>query len=163
MAKRVVTKVGDVFCDKIDDTHKRYLQYIISDLTCLNSDVIRVFKEKYSLITEPDLADVVKGEVDFYAHCVTSAGVKRGLWEKKGNIKEVGEIKNIIFKSKGDYTRVDIQNDWRVWEINQEEITHVGNLEGENKESYLGLIFHPEDIIHKLKTGIYPGVFAKFE
>ena len=109
MAKRIITKVGDVFCVKMDDKHKRYFQYIISDLTCLNSDVIRAFREVYSIDEETELSEIVKGEVDFYSHCMTSAGIKRGLWEKVGNIKEVGEISHIIFKCKMDYTREDIR------------------------------------------------------
>lgn len=163
MAKRVVTKVGDVFCVRVDDHYKRYLQYIVSDVTCLNSDVVRIFKKKYPIETNPDLSEIIKDEVDFYSHCVTSVGVKRGLWEKVGNIREVGDIKHIIFKCKSDYTNANIQNDWRVWKVN-EDIIHIGKLKEEYYSfSYLGLIFHPEDIIHKLKTGVYPGVFAKFE
>ena len=39
MLKRIKnTVIGDVFCAKIDENHKRYLQYIVSDLTQLNSD-----------------------------------------------------------------------------------------------------------------------------
>jgi len=162
MAKRVITKIGDVFCANIDGKHKRYLQYIVSDLSQLNSDVVRIFKKKYPLETNIDLSEIIKDEVDFYSHCVTSAGVKKGLWEKVGNIREVGKIEYIIFKCKFDFTSVEIQNDWEIWKINEESI-RVGKLNNKYKQAYLGLIFHPEDIIHKLKTGVYPGVFAKFE
>ena len=162
MAKRIMTKVGDVFCVKIDDEHKRYFQYIISDLTCLNSDVIRVFKKVYSIDEEPELSEIVKGEVDFYSHCMTSAGIKRELWEKTGNIKEVGEIEHIFFKDKMDYTREDIEDDWRIWRINQ-DIIHVGRLSEENKKGFLGLVFTPESILHKIRTGICRGVYSKYE
>lgn len=163
MAKRVVTKVGDVFCVKVDDNHKKYMQFIVSDMTGLNSDVVRAFKEKYPLDATPDLADIVKGEVDFYAHCVTSAGIKRGLWEKIGNCIDIGSIEHIIFKCKDDYTREDIQDDWRIWRINK-EIIHIGTLEEENKKNcYLGAVFPPEDIINKLKTGVYRGRISIFE
>jgi len=48
MKKRILnTRVGDVFCVYIDETSKKYLQYIANDLTQLNSDVIRAFKTKY--------------------------------------------------------------------------------------------------------------------
>ena len=87
MAKRVVTKVGDVFCANIDGKYKRYLQYIVSDLTQLNSDVVRVFKEKYPIDAEPKLDEVVKGEVDFYAHCVVSGGVKKRLVGKSRKMR----------------------------------------------------------------------------
>lgn len=160
MTKRVVTNIGDVFCAKIDN-YKIYLQYIANDLSQLNSDVVRVFKKKYPLEINPDLPEIINGEVDFYAHCVTSAGIKRGLWEKVENIKEVGVIYDIMFKCKEDYTRPDIHNDWSVWKINQETL-HVGELLDEYKRSYLGLIFRPEDIIHKSKTGSYLGVFSEY-
>ena len=162
MAKRVVTKVGDVFCANIDGKYKRYLQYIVSDLTQLNSDVVRVFKEKYPIDAEPKLDEVVKGEVEFYAHCVVSGGVKRGLWEKVGKCADVGDVENIIFKRKGDYTRPDIQNDWSVWRINK-DFLYVGILEGEFKHSYIGLVFTPEDVFYKMKNGAYYGFAAKYE
>ncbi|MBO4785804.1 MAG: hypothetical protein J5510_01915 [Prevotella sp.] len=162
MAKRVVTKVGDVFCVKVDDNHKKYFQYIINDLTQLNSDVIRVFKENYPIDALPELEEIVHAEIDFYSHCVISVGVKRGLWEKIGNIKEAGDTENIIFKDKLDYTRIDIQNDWRIWHINR-DIICVENLNFKDKQTHLGLVFQPEQIVHKTRTGSYYGVFANYE
>ena len=163
MAKRVITKIGDIFCVKVNNHHKRYLQYIICDQTCLNSDVIRVFMEKYPIDACPTLSDIVNGEVDFYSHCDIRTGIKKGLWEKVGHISNIGKIDHVIFKYKSDYTNVNIDNDWRIWKINN-NISHIGTLRGDSyMYAYLGLIFHPEDIIHKLKTGAYPGVFAKFE
>ena len=163
MLKRVKnTKIGDVFCAKIDDNHKKYLQYIVSDLTQLNSDVIRAFKKVYPINVNPDLSEIVNGDVDFYAHCVTKAGIKRGLWDTVGNIQDIGSIEHIIFKDKEDFKRLDIQNDWRVWRIN-EEYEHVGELKGQNKKAYLGLVFQPNDIVHKLTTGSHVGIFAKWE
>jgi len=163
MLKRIKnTVIGDVFCAQIDENQKRYIQYIVSDLTQLNSDVIRAFKKVYPISDNPDLLEIVNGEVDFYAHCVTKAGIKRELWKKIGNIQNVGNLKYIIFKSKGDYTKPSIQNDWWIWRINGEHVD-VGELKGECKQAHLGLVFSPEDIMHKLKTGSYPGVFAHFE
>ena len=161
MTKRVITNIGDVFCAKINN-YKIYLQYIANDLSQLNSDVIRVFKKKYPLEINPDLPEIINGDVDFYAHCVTSAGIRRGLWEKVDNIKNVGIIDDIMFKCKGDYTRSDIQNDWSIWRINQETL-NVGELSDKYKNSYLGLIFRPEDILHKSKIGSYMGVFSEYE
>ena len=45
--ERANTKIGDVFSVKIDDNRKKYFQFVISDLTQLNSDVIRAFKKVY--------------------------------------------------------------------------------------------------------------------
>ncbi len=155
------TVIGDVFCAKIDENHKKYLQYIISDLTQLNSDVIRAFKEIYPIEANPDLSEIVNGEVDFYAHCVTKNGIKKGLWEKVGNIRDIGHTEHIIFKDKEDYTKPDIQNDWWIWKINSKHLD-VGELKDEYKKAHLGLVFQPERIMDKLKTGYYTA-YSEFE
>ncbi len=111
MKKRIITKIGVVFCIAIDGKYKKYLQYIVNDLTQLNSDVVRVFKELYPIEVEPELSEVIKGDVDFYAHCVVSAGIKRDLWEKVGNVKDVGETKHILFKIKKDFSSSEKQDD----------------------------------------------------
>lgn len=54
MLKRVkATKIGDVFEVIISDTEKKYMQYVVSDLTQLNSDVVRVFSKIYLIHEEP--------------------------------------------------------------------------------------------------------------
>ena len=87
--KRVGTKIGDIFSVTIDEKKKKYFQLIAFDLTQLNSDVIRTFKKQYPLDATPDLNEVTKGEVEFYAHCATKWGVKLGYWEKNGIIYEL--------------------------------------------------------------------------
>ena len=59
--KRIVTRVGDVFSVKISENEKKYIQYIGSDLTHLNSSEIRVFSETYQLDEKPDMEAVVMG------------------------------------------------------------------------------------------------------
>ncbi|MBA4774770.1 hypothetical protein ACQZ46_06785 [Agrobacterium salinitolerans] len=75
---RVVTKIGDVFEVKIDGVGKKYFQLIAFDLTQLNSDVIRAFKEVYPDDVVPKVTEILSGDIDFYAHCVTKLGVKMG-------------------------------------------------------------------------------------
>ena len=84
------TKIGDVFSVKIDDSSKKYFQYIISDLTQLNSDVIRAFKKKYPVGSNQELMEILNDEIEFYAHCVTKHGIKMGYWEKIANVSNVG-------------------------------------------------------------------------
>lgn len=93
---RVYTKIGNVFSVKIDETSKKYFQLIAYDLTQLNSDVIRAFNRVYPADLSPALLEIVKGEVGFYAHCVTRAGVKLGLWEKVGSNKNIGKTNHIF-------------------------------------------------------------------
>ncbi len=100
---RANTKLGDVFLVKINDAEKKYMQYIISDMTQLNSDVIRAFKKVYPIDTPSDLEEIGKDDVEFYAHCVTEWGIQFGFWEKVGNIKEVGKTDHILFRDSGDY------------------------------------------------------------
>jgi hypothetical protein len=157
MLKRVQnTTIGDIFCAKINESQKKYFQYIISDLAQLNSDVIRAFKAVYPLDTNPNLSEIISGEIEFYAHCVTKAGIKIGLWEKIGNIQTVGDIEHILFKCKGDYKDLN-KNDWWIWKINQ-NIVKVGKLNDKQKQAEYGLVFTPNDILDRLKTGKYIGL-----
>ena len=87
MAKRIVTKMGDIFCVEIDNGYKRFFQYIINDIEALNSSVIRVFKTHYPMDYRPIIEEIVMDEVEFYAHTVLRAGIVYGAWYKVGNSK----------------------------------------------------------------------------
>lgn len=162
---RVVTKIGDIFCVKLDDNTKQYFQYIANDLTQLNSDVIRAFKKKYPIDEKPNLAEIVKDEVAFYAHCVTNLGVKLGVWEKVGKVPFDGEV-TVLFRDTNDHGHklgeepVKISNNWYIWKIN-EEFRRVGKLEGDNQKAEIGMVINPLSIAHRLRTGeydfVYPG------
>ncbi|MCS3557659.1 MULTISPECIES: hypothetical protein [unclassified Sphingobacterium] len=165
---RINTKLGDVFFVKINDNSKKYFQYVTSDLTQLNSDVIRVFKNIYPMDVNPDLLEIVSGEVEFYAHCVTKLGVKMNLWEKIGNISEVGNITNIMFRGTTDYgvwigeEPIRISKKWYVWTVNK-PFKDVGKLEGENREADIGVVVNPYDIVERIKTGKYNFFYPGFE
>jgi len=158
---RVSTKIGDVFSVKIDNK-KKYFQYIANDGTQLNSDVIRAFKKSYTDHESPNLSEIIKGEVDFYAHCVTKLGVKMGLWEKVGNEQEIGSLSNILFKDTNDYVRkageepIKKSDKWYVWKINDKDFKRIGKLEGEYKKAYVGFVINPNGIIELLKGNKYP-------
>jgi hypothetical protein len=157
MLKRVRnTQIGDIFAVPVNEREKRYIQYIISDLSQLNSDVIRAFKSVYPIDTSPAPEEIVSDEVDFYAHCVTKAGIKSGLWEKTGNTSDVGRTDHILFRDNNDYKNPDT---WYVWHING-DFKRVGKLTEETKKAELGLVFQPESILHRLKTRSHRGIFA---
>lgn len=166
---RANTKIGDVFFVKIDGNSKKYLQYIISDLTQLNSDVIRVFKTVYSIKTNPDLSEIVKGEVEFYAHCVTKLGIKMGYWESVGNIADIGKTDHILFKGTQDYGHklgekpVRVSHNWYVWKIGDADFKRVGKLIGENQKAEIGLVINPASIVHRMQTGKYDFVYPEYE
>lgn len=162
---RVVIKIGDIFSVKLDEEHKRYFQYIANDLTQLNSDVIRAFKKEYPLDASPDLSEIVKDDVVFYAHCVTNLGVKMGIWKKVGKAPIPDEL-NVLFRGSRDSGQklgeepIKISEKWYVWKIN-EEFKYVGKLEGDDQKAEIGLIVNPYDIVYRMKIGeydfFYPG------
>jgi len=166
---RAYIKIGDVFSVKIDDNSKKYFQYVVSDLTQLNSDVIRAFKKVYPINSNPDLSEVVNNEVDFYAHCVTKLGLKMNLWEKVGNTTEIGNTTQILFKDTNDYGSkvgeepIRISRNWYVWRVNDKDFTRVGKLEGENRKAYTGIVMNPLGIIELLKGNKYPINYPDFE
>lgn len=165
---RANTKIGDVFSVKIDESSKKYFQYVVSDLTQLNSDVIRAFREVYPINADPELSEIVRQEVEFYAHCVTKLGLKMKFWEKVGNISEVGEIAHILFRGTSDYgvwigdEPIRISTKWYVWKVN-EPFRDVGKLEGENRKAEIGVVVNPYDIVERIKTGKYSFFHPDFE
>jgi hypothetical protein len=54
---------------------------------------MRAFKRKYSIDENAELAEIVKDEIDFYAHVFAKLGVKMNLWKKMGNSPNVGRIR----------------------------------------------------------------------
>lgn len=163
------TKIGDVFSVKIDDNNKKYFQYIVYDLAQLNSDVVRAFKKEYPINANPDLLEVVNGEVEFYVHCVTKLGLKMNLWEKVGNTTEIGNTSNILFRDTNDYGSgpgeepIKVSYKWFIWHINDKDFTRVGKLEGENRKAYIGIVINPLGIIELLKGNKYPINYPDFE
>lgn len=162
MQKRVIIKLGDIFIVRFEDAQK-YFQYVADDLTQLNSRVIRAFKEKYPIGSMPNLSDVAKGDIDFYAHTSIKLGMKMGLWEKMGKAPISGKV-DVIFRDSKDYgeNKVTISERWYVWKIN-EAFQYVGRLKGENKKAEIGIVKSPKGIVHRMKTGEYYGYYPGFE
>ena len=164
---RVYTKIGDVFSVKIDENNKKFFQLIAFDLTQLNSDVIRAFKNIYSINENPNLSEIVNKDVEFYAHCVAKWGVKMNLWEKVGNTTEIGDITHILFRGTSDSgskpgEQVKVSYKWYVWNING-KFRDVGKLVGENRKAEIGTVVNPYDIVERIKTGKYSFFYPDFE
>lgn len=159
---RVTTKIGDVFSVDLDQNTKKYFQYVANDFTQLNSDVIRAFRKPYPVNASSDLADVVRDEVEFYAHSMVNLGVKMGFWEKVGRASDVGKV-GVLFRRSDDYgnPEVKISHKWYVWRIN-EEFVHVGKLEGENQKAEIGIVINPQWIVHRMRTGTYDFVYPGY-
>ena len=132
----------------------------------LNSDVIRAFKRTYRIDENPNPSEVIDDEVDFYAHCSASIGVKLGYWEKVGKVKEVGPLDNILFRNTNDAGGkighlVEVSEKWYVWKING-EFRRVGKLEGENQKAEIGVVVTPGDVLQRMRTGKYNFVYPGF-
>ena len=166
---RTNTKIGDVFSVKIDENSKKYFQLVAFDSVQLNSDVIRAFKKVYSLDENPELQVLINDEVSFYAHCVTKFGLKMGLWDVVGNVSEVGDFSQVIFRDTNDYgTRpgvdpIKVSHNWHIWKVNDDDFTLVGKLEGENRNSFIGLVMNPVGIVEMLKGNKYLTNYPDFE
>ena len=151
--KRIVTRKGDIFCVEIDNKFKAYFQYITTDMTQLNSTVIRVFKKHYPMDYIPNMDEIVQDEVYFYAHTVLRPGLHAGAWYKVGTSKNVGEIHNIMFSlfSEGNFSHLTKSYKWYIWKINKKKV-FIGEMQDEFKNYYRGWVYPYTSIIHKIKT-----------
>src|SRR6267378_4965841 len=96
--KRIKLAIGDIFNVPLGDNSKKYFQFIAIDDNQLRSDVIRVFSHEYLKSDEPELDGLVRGPVEFYAHCVIKVGVKYEFWSKVGNVADIGTL-DVVFRS----------------------------------------------------------------
>ena len=154
------TKIGDVFSVPLGASGKKYFQYVANDLTEMNSDVIRAFRKIFPTDVDPDLANVVKDEVGFYAHVVIKWGIAMNLWEKVGN-RPYSDRLDVLFRASKDYGKqIKVSNNWRVWRVN-EKFQSVGKLEGDFRKAEIGIVVSPPDVVQRMRTGeydfVYPG------
>ncbi len=156
--KRIITRIGDIFCIEIDNEYKCYFQYIAKDMSQLNSSVIRVFKRHYSMDYEYDEQEVLNDEVNFYAHTILRIGIDNGTWYKVGKSKEIGDTSKIMFRLSSDFgggPQPIKSYHWYVWKLNEEYI-HIGELtEGYKDITDLGLVIQYCDVFNKIKNGFY--------
>ena len=152
--KRIITRRGDIFCVEIGNQFKSYFQYITTDMTQLNSTVIRVFKKHYPMNYIPNVDEIIQDEVYFYAHTVLRSGLHAGAWYKVGTSKNVGDINNIMFSlfTEGNFSHLKKSNKWYIWKINQ-ETRFIGKMTQEYRGYNRGWVYPYSDIINKIATG----------
>ncbi len=164
MAKRIITKIGDIFSVTMDNGNMRFFQYIAKDMSCLSSPVIRVFKREYPAEYKLDTDEVVADEIDFYAHTILRWGLEEGYWIKVGKNQDIGEVDNILFRMYHS-NAIDHKNRlWYAYYINKERFD-IGQLSDFYRDkSDIGLIIPAEAIVNRIKTGVYSGtIFAAWE
>lgn len=161
MAKRIVTKIGNIFSLEIDGEYKCYFQYIANDRTQLNSSVIRVFKKHYELHENPSMDEIVKDEISFYAHTILKGGIQDGIWNKVGTHSDVGDNVNVYFRTFGAW--------WTCWKINNpfqsfKECGDFNNPPVECLNMDEGSVYPYSYIICKVKTGYFlpePSIYGR--
>ena len=158
MTKRIVTKIGYVFCVEVDNQYKCFFQYVANDLTQLNSSVIRVFKKRYPMDYVPDIEKIVQDEVSFYAHTVLKFGIENMAWYKVGKSNNIGDVVNIWFRlfNELDYSRIEKSERWYIRKINEKTIK-IGCLAEKYKHIDMGFVYPYLDIVAKIRTGKYLG------
>lgn len=163
MAKRVYTKKGDVYEIRIDETSKKYMQFIGSDWNQLNSDTFRVYKKIYPIDATPSLEEILSDTPDFFVHSFASGGIKDGIWSLAYRCKDVGDTRGIKFRTAHDFrsegVKLDFYKEWRLW-IFSEELDNQTLLKGkmpkEWKSAYLGTIYQPIRVLHRIIYGKFP-------
>jgi hypothetical protein len=164
---RIVTRIGDIFTVELGNGSRKFFQYVAKDATQLGSDVIRAFKEEYPDGTAPNLDDVVRGEVQFFAHCVVRWGVELGLWTKVGRSADIGTL-DVWFRGTRDlFTKageepIRVSDRWYVWKIN-EPFRDVGRLEGDLRGAEIGSVKNPHSVVKRIETGDYGDPYPGFE
>lgn len=173
--KRIVTKIGNIFCIKVDEETKKYFQYIAIDRTYMGSSVIRAFARRYAVTETPKLKDVVCGEIEFYAHTVLRWGIELEAWEKVGNVPFTDEQIDVLFLEwmHDDMMRnglVSPLTRWRYWRVNDPEFSYEKNAAFAfvdydikvcdlkyTKDKFIcdGGIHPGNEIVHRMKTGKY--------
>lgn len=166
MAKRIVTKIGDIFCVELGDGYKSYFQYIARDMAQLYSSVIRVFEGRYPLDYKPDFEKIVWTKVQFYAHTAPILGVEEGYWHKVGKSAEIGAeaLKEVVFGGPsiimaglgpGDIMEGDPIENWEVGKLNQPRFD-IGPLPDSllDRIEYDGVLSYKK-IFERMKYGYY--------
>lgn len=172
MAKRIITKIGDVFCVEFDNGTKGYFQYIANDLTMMNSTVIRVFKTHYSNNQPVLIEDIIKDDVDFYAHTILRSGIANNAWYKIGTSLDLG-IKDFATTYFG-YTiptetignkviNINPLTNWVIWKY-QSEFINIGELPTIYHEKIeFGSIMPYQCIITRMLRGYYTATICEYE
>lgn len=145
MAKRIVTRIGNIFCVEIDNEYKCYFQYVANDKNMLNSSTIRVFKKHYAMDATPKMEEIVSDEMSFCAHTILRVGIENGSWYKVGTCKDIGEMSDLKFQ----FGYIWTVNGERI-DLSDEELSNLGN------EYHLGPVFSYKNILYRIKHGVYP-------
>jgi hypothetical protein len=156
-------KIGDIFEVKLSKSKKCFFQFIGFDQPQLNSEVIRVFKKRYTVSAVVELDNIVEDEVQLYAHTYSvSRGQKEGLWKRIGNTTKIGDPNSIIFN---DWLgiKTDPPNFWHIWHMNG-SLKQIKNADKRLQGSHPGSTFlNNEHVVEWIKKDTYPGFYPDYK
>jgi hypothetical protein len=154
--------IGDVFEVRLDSSTRRFFHYIANDKSQLHSHVVRVLKKSYELEEVVDLADVVRGEIDFHAHVLLGIGLKQKFWRKVGHVKCDGNA-DVLFRDTDDVgdPSIKVSINWYVWKIGG-PFRDVGSLRPEYVDAEIGVVVPPDSLIHRIRYGTYDFVYPNY-
>ena len=154
--------VGDLFQVGVDDKTNRLFQYICDDSTQLGSQVVRVFETSHEIGSDPNISEVLQGDVLFHSHVFLKLGVKLGFWAKIGTA-DVDRKREVLFRDSSDYGNPDIavSKNWFVWKINGDQ-RYVGALSPEFESAEIGVVVPPDSLVHRIRHGSYDFAYPGF-
>jgi hypothetical protein len=156
-------RVGDLYAIDLSEGLVKVFHHVQNDSSQLNSNVIRVFAERFLLAAIPPAEHFLEATVEFNAHTLCSLGLKMKCWKKIGHVKPTREVSG-WFRDSGDYGNpsVVVSSDWWVWRVN-EKSKRVGRLRGEYIVSEIGIVFSPPVIEERARSGRYNIVYPAHE
>ena len=153
--KRLVLKIGSIFCVEIKDQFKGYFQYIADDKVQMGCSVIRVFRKHYPLDANPSMDEITNDEVLFYAHTIIRVGYAFDAWYKVGTCPNIGSL-DIMFRVFDDVnwgiTGQTKSYKWRIFKLNGER-QFVGEMNDTYRKYDYGVILPYHEIVNKIATG----------
>ena len=75
---------------------------------------------------------------------------------------EVNLMKDRLFVYEKAHSSSEKQDDWEIWNINEEPL-RIRVQDEAFKQAYLGLVFQPERIVYRMKTGKSYGFYAEYD
>lgn len=158
---RIQIKVGSVFEVQLS-SGKKYFQYVVENQNQLYSQVICVFKKEYKNDYEPNVAEIVVDEIDFFAHVFIKLGITYMNWKKIGSTKAIQDFSNTVFVVTNERGHVESCTSWWIKGINCES-TYVGDLVKDPLKKYeIGMVINPKSIEYRMENGVYDFYYPKF-
>jgi hypothetical protein len=147
--------VGSIFRVDAQQDRVRYFWCVGTDRTQLNSALIVVFRRLHEATAQPNLEEIIAGDIDFYCHVFLLAGRKQRLWHKVG-FRRVDRAFPMLFRDSADYgdPSVRVSERWSVWKPN-EPFRTVGRLTGDLRHAEIGVVVPPDSVVERIRTGKY--------